>query len=275
MNWIIDNESVLRLSVFAGIFLLAMMAETILPRRSRVLPRARRWVANIAIVIIDTVALRLLMPLIAVGAALIAAEQGWGLFNILTLPDGLAVLFAVIALDLAIYGQHVASHKIPVLWALHKVHHADRDIDVTTALRFHPVEILASMLYKIVVVIALGAPVAAVIIFEVLLNACAMFNHANLKLPASADKMLRLFLVTPDMHRVHHSVLHDETDSNYGFCLPWWDRLFRTYKAQPDAGHDNMTIGLPDYQTDKPASLFWSLWLPFAGLFRPKKTKDF
>ena len=268
MSWIIDHEAVLRLSVFVSVLVGMGLAEALAPRRARVMARSRRWFANIAIVVTGTIALRLLMPLIAVGAAAIAATRGWGILNVAVLPDWLSFMLAFILLDLAVYGQHVASHKFAPLWALHKVHHADRDFDVTTALRFHPVEILASMAYKIVVVIMLGAPVAAVIVFEVVLNASAMFNHANLRLPLGLDKALRKVIVTPDMHRVHHSVVRIETDSNYGFCLPWWDYLFATYRAQPEAGHDAMTIGLPDYQDEKPASFLWSLWLPFAGLFR-------
>ena len=268
MSWIIDHEAVLRLSVFVSVLVGMGLAEALAPRRARVMARSRRWFANIAIVVTGTIALRLLMPLIAVGAAAIAATRGWGILNVAVLPDWLSFMLAFILLDLAVYGQHVASHKFAPLWALHKVHHADRDFDVTTALRFHPVEILASMAYKIVVVIMLGAPVAAVIVFEVVLNASAMFNHANLRLPLGLDKALRKVIVTPDMHRVHHSVVRVETDSNYGFCLPWWDYLFATYRAQPEAGHDAMTIGLPDYQDEKPASFLWSLWLPFAGLFR-------
>ena len=203
------------------------------------------------------------MPILAVGAATIAAQNGWGLMNLVALPTSIKIILAIILLDGAIYAQHVATHKIPLLWRLHKVHHADRDIDVTTGARFHPIEILISMLYKIVVVIALGAPAVAVFIFEVILNASAMFNHANWKMPQPLDKVLRLLIVTPDMHRVHHSVIHGETDSNYGFFLSVWDRLFGTYIPQPKAGHDEMVIGLDTLQSPDPGTLIWSLTAPF------------
>ena len=208
-------------------------------------------------------ALRILFPILAVGMAELAAARGWGLFALTDLPVWFEVTAAVVLLDLAIYGQHVASHKVPVLWRVHKVHHADRDIDVTTGLRFHPIEICLSMLYKFVVVIALGAPAFAVFLFEVLLNGTAMFNHSNVKLPGPLDRVVRLLIVTPDMHRVHHSVIHREHDTNYGFNMSIWDRLFRTYTDQPEKGHEGMTIGLEPYQTEKPARLDWSLMLPF------------
>ena len=193
----------------------------------------------------------------------ITTANGWGILSWIDWPFWLEVAVAAVLLDMAIYWQHVASHKIPVLWRVHRVHHADRDIDATTGIRFHPVEIVLSMLYKFVVIIALGAPALGVFIFEVLLNGSAMFNHANLKLPAWLDRVLRTLIVTPDMHRVHHSVIHHETDSNYGFNLSIWDRLFGSYIDQPEKGHDGMTIGLNDYQTDNPSRLDWSLLLPF------------
>ena len=265
-EFILSHEAALRLGVFAAILLAMMLAETLFPRKARSLPRARRWVSNLSLVIIDGLLLRLALPILAVGAAGIAASRGWGVFNLISLPNWLAVIVAFILLDMLIYWQHVATHKFPILWRLHKVHHADRDIDVTTGSRFHPLEILFSMLYKIAIVILLGAPVIAVIIFEIVLNACAMFNHTNLRLPKSFDALLRKLIVTPDMHRVHHSALPHETNSNYGFSLTIWDHLFRSYRAQPDQGHDNMTIGLSEYQTDAPASLLWSLALPFKAI---------
>lgn len=263
MTFLETYEQSVRLGVFAGVFLLMALLEAFFPRKERVLGRGQRWFTNWSIVIIDTLALRVLVPVLAVGMADIAAREGWGLFNLLDWPFVIEVIIAVIVLDLCIYAQHVASHKIPVLWRLHSVHHADRDIDVTTGARFHPVEILLSMGFKIVCVIALGAPAIAVFIFEVLLNAAAMFNHANFNIAQPIDRLLRLVVVTPDMHRVHHSVLQPETDSNYGFCLSWWDRIFRTYVDQPRDGHEGMTIGLEEHQTEKPAQLVWSLSLPF------------
>ena len=258
-----DNEGLIRFSVFASVFALMALAETLLPRKQRVLGRARRWFTNVALVVVDTVLLRVLVPVLAVGAADWAERNGWGLFNLLSEPPWLAVPAAVVLLDGLIYLQHVVSHRVPVFWRFHRVHHADRDIDVTTGARFHPVEILASMLFKIACVVALGAPALAVFLFEVILNAAATFNHANLRIAPGLDRVLRLIVVTPDMHRVHHSVRVRETDSNFGFCLSLWDRLFGTYIAQPADGHDDMRIGLGAYQDERPASLWFSLALPF------------
>lgn len=263
MTFLEQYESIIRLSVFAGVFILMAVLEAVLPRKQRVLPRGARWFTNWALVVIDTVTLRIAVPVLAVGMADIAAKQGWGLLALVALPVWAEMVIAVIVLDLLIYAQHVASHKIPILWRFHKVHHVDRDIDVTTGARFHPIEIVLSMGYKLVCVIALGPAALAVFIFELLLNASAVFNHANFRLPAGLDRIMRLGFVTPDVHRVHHSIIREETDSNYGFFLTVWDRLFGTYIAQPDAGHDGMTIGLADYQTKQPASLWWSLLFPF------------
>lgn len=256
-------EGPLRLGAFAGVLLVMALAETLLPRRKRNFERSRRWAANFIIAGIDTLALRLLFPIAAIGTAFAMQATGFGLFNLTGWPQWLEGLIAFLLLDLAIYVQHVASHKIPILWRLHQVHHTDRDIDVTTAIRFHPVEIVLSMLYKMAIVALVGAPPLAVFLFEVALNACAMFNHANLNLPRRVDALLRLILVTPDMHRVHHSTEWRETDSNYGFNLSLWDRLFSTYVPQPRLGHDGMVIGLEQYQTDEPTRLGWSLLLPF------------
>lgn len=258
-----NHEVTIRLVSFAGIFGIMAVAEIAAPKRRLVLGRGHRWLTNLLIVVTDTVLLRIVMPLFAVGMAVLAAERGWGLLNLWQGPELLKWLVALIALDMLIYWQHVASHYFSPLWALHKMHHTDRDIDVTTALRFHPLEIILSMAFKLLCVLALGAPVGAVILFEVVLNGSAMFNHANLRLPRSVDRVLRWFIVTPDMHRVHHSVDAPETNSNYGFNLSVWDRVFGTYRDQPQKGHDAMTIGLPEYQSEKPASFWWSLTLPF------------
>lgn len=262
------SEPVLRLGAFAGVFAIMAVAEALVPRRARTLGRPRRWFANLGIVVIDSLVVRILFPVAAIGFAMIAAERGWGLFNLTGLPLWLEGLLAILLLDLAIYGQHVATHRIPLLWRLHQVHHADRDIDVTTGTRFHPIEIALSMVWKILVVVALGAPAWAVLVFEVVLNGMAMFNHANFDLGRRLDGWLRLVVVTPDMHRVHHSVLRDETDSNYGFNLSLWDRVFGTYKPQPERGHTDMTIGLPPYQDERPADLVWMLMLPFRRVRR-------
>ena len=263
MDFLTQNEGTLRLGIFAGLLVLFIALETLLPKKKRVMPRARRWVTNIAIVGIDTVLVRVLFPIVAVGIAILASAKGWGLFNLIDAPFWVSIPSSVIALDFLIYVQHRIFHRVPFFWAMHKVHHTDRDLDVTSALRFHPAEIIVSMVYKFACVILLGAPAAAVIIFEILLNGCAMFNHANLRLPKWLDKTLRLALVTPDMHRVHHSVIERETNSNYGFCLPWWDRMLGTYNDQPEGGHDTMTIGLTEHQDDAPSKIGFSLTLPF------------
>jgi sterol desaturase/sphingolipid hydroxylase (fatty acid hydroxylase superfamily) len=260
-----EHEALIRLSVFLGLFALLAAIETLAPRRRRVEPRGTRWVTNWAIVIIDTLTLRALalaLPLLAVGAAVDAQAQGWGVMNALDLPLWLAVLLTVLIFDFAIWAQHLITHKVPFLWRFHRVHHADRDIDVTTAIRFHPVEIALSMLLKIGLVYLLGAPALGIILFEIILNGTAMFNHANIRLPQWADAVLRRVIVTPDMHRVHHSVDRAEHDSNYGFALSIWDQFFGTYIPQPKGGHEEMTIGL-EWQDDRPSKLGWSLALPF------------
>ncbi|KIC11731.1 fatty acid hydroxylase [Leisingera sp. ANG-M1] len=260
-----EHESLIRLGVFLGLFALFALAEVKAPKRERRLPRGQRWVTNLSITLLNTLMLRALalgLPLLAVGAALDAAEQGWGLLNTLAWPAWSEVLLAVLVLDFAIWLQHLITHKVPLLWRLHRVHHADRDMDVTTAVRFHPVEIALSMLLKIGLVYLLGPSALAVVLFEMLLNGTALFNHANLRLPPAADALLRLLLVTPDMHRVHHSVRREEHDSNFGFALSIWDRLFGTYTAQPGGGHEGMTVGL-QWQDSRPARLGWSLLLPF------------
>lgn len=260
-----ENEAVIRLGVFVGLFALLALIEAAAPRRKRAEPRGQRWFTNWAIIILDTITLRLLalaLPLLAVGAALDAQAQGWGLLNAIDLPLWLGIILTVLIFDLAIWAQHLITHKIPLLWRFHRVHHADRDIDVTTAIRFHPVEIALSMLLKIGLVYLLGPPAIGIIVFEIILNGTAMFNHANIKLPLGLDAVLRRILVTPDMHRVHHSVHRHEHDSNYGFALSIWDRMFGTYIAQPEKGHEDMTIGL-EWQDERPSKLGWSLLLPF------------
>jgi sterol desaturase/sphingolipid hydroxylase (fatty acid hydroxylase superfamily) len=266
-NFLGPNDTAVRLGVFAGIFLLMALVELALPKRTLIVSKGRRWLTNVGISVVASVLLRLMaalaVPVAAVAAAFYAQENGIGLLNNVAWPEWVKIVLALAALDLAIWAQHLASHKIPILWRLHKVHHADRDIDVTTAVRFHPVEIALSMLWKIVVVVPLGASPLAVFLFEVILNGCAMFNHANIDLPGWLDRAIRIFVVTPDMHRVHHSVQRREHDSNYGFNLSVWDRLFRTYTAQPEGGHQDMIIGLTPYQSEEPTRFGWSLWLPF------------
>ena len=256
-------EVPIRLAVFGGVFALMAIWELLRPRREQAIPRARRWPGNIGVVAIDTLLVRVLFPMTAVGLALTAEARGWGLFNALGLPAWIAVVGSVLILDLAIYLQHVLFHAVPRLWRLHRMHHADLEFDVTTGARFHPIEIVLSMTIKLAVVAALGAPALAVLIFEVLLNATAMFNHSNVRLPEGIDRVLRWLVVTPDMHRVHHSIVVRETNSNFGFNLPWWDRLFGTYRAQPAAGHERMTIGIETFRDPVEQRLDRMLTQPF------------
>jgi sterol desaturase/sphingolipid hydroxylase (fatty acid hydroxylase superfamily) len=239
--------------------------EVAAPRRKRAFSRLTRWPNNLGIVVFNTVVLRVLFPTAAIGMALAAETNGWGLFNAIALPEWLAVVLAVIIMDFAIYLQHVLVHAVPALWRLHRMHHADLDYDVTTGARFHPIEIVISMGLKLMVVSALGAPALAVLIFEVILNATAMFNHGNVRIPLGLDRVLRWILVTPDMHRVHHSVIVQETNSNFGFNLPWWDRLFGTYTAQPKGGHEGMTIGIEQFREGRDLRLDRMLIQPFLG----------
>jgi len=248
MTSLLAHEPLIRLAAFAGILALMAGLEAWLPRRQRTSGRWLRWPSNLGVVVLDSLMVRLVFPTAAVGLAIALEGRGVGLLPWLGVPEPLAILLGLVLLDLAIYLQHVMFHAVPVLWRLHRMHHADLDFDVTTGLRFHPVEILLSMAIKLMVVMALGAPAVAVLVFEVLLNATAMFNHANLRLPQRLDRVLRLVLVTPDMHRVHHSVVPRETNSNFGFNLAVWDRLFGTYRAQPAAGHEAMTIGIEQFR---------------------------
>ncbi len=243
-QWALAHEPAVRLGAFFGVFALMALWETLAPRRARLLPRRVRWLHNLALVALNSLLLRLLFPLAAVGFALLAAARGWGLLNAFAVPFWWAFLLSVIALDFAIYLQHVMFHAVPLLWRLHRVHHADADFDVTTGARFHPVEILLSMLIKFAAIAVLGAPAAAVLVFEVLLNATAMFNHANLRLPEPVERRLRRMLVTPEMHRIHHSMERDEANSNFGFNLPWWDRLCGTYRERARLPQESMAIGV-------------------------------
>jgi sterol desaturase/sphingolipid hydroxylase (fatty acid hydroxylase superfamily) len=260
------NEPVIRLGFFLGTFAVIGLWEVLAPRRALTISKAFRWASNLGLVVLNTVLLRLLFPIAGVGLALFSAENGWGVLNHFDVPFWVAVPLAVIVMDFVIWLQHVMVHAVPALWRLHRVHHADLDYDVTTGARFHPIEIILSMLIKFATIIVLGPPVLAVLIFEVMLNATAMFNHGNIRLPAAVDRVLRWVLVTPDMHRVHHSVEDDETNSNFGFSLTWWDRLFGTYRDQPRAGHVGMTIGIRDYTNPNEVDrLDGMLWLPFRG----------
>lgn len=260
------SEPVFRMGIFLSVFAGFSALEAAIPRRARLQSRLDRWATNGSMLIIATVLVRAIaffLPVIAATAgAALALQLGWGLFNAIALPFWAEVLLAIALLDLAIWFQHLISHKVPVLWRLHRVHHADRDLDASSALRFHPVEIALSAAYKLAIILLLGPAAIAVVLFEVILNASAMFNHANLALPKWLDTLLRMLFVTPDMHRVHHSIHRHEHDTNYGFCLSIWDRLFRTYTPQPGDGHQGMTLGLEHHQSDETKGLVWSLGFP-------------
>jgi sterol desaturase/sphingolipid hydroxylase (fatty acid hydroxylase superfamily) len=258
----IAAEPVIRLGCFLGILAVVALWEALAPRRAQSIGRMRRWPNNLGLVVLDTLLVRLVFPLAGVGMAFLAQSKGWGLFNLLSMPAWLAVPAAVLLLDLAVYGQHMAFHAVPVLWRLHRMHHADLEFDVTTGLRFHPGEILLSMLIKLAAVVLLGAPPLAVLIFEILLNATSLFNHGNVRLPFGLDRILRFVVVTPDMHRVHHSMDRRETDSNFGFNVPWWDRLFGTYRDQPASGHERMTLGINVFRDPRELRLDRMLWQP-------------
>ena len=264
-----QQEAAIRFGCFMGTLLAMAVWEWLAPRRPLTQSKPRRWFSNLGLAGLNGVVWRLLIPAGAVGVAMDVQARGWGLFSIASLPDWLKVAGAVVLLDLAIYAQHWAFHRVSWLWRLHLVHHVDLDFDTTTGIRFHTVETLLSFAWKAVVIALLGAPALAVMTFEILLNATALFNHGNARLPLWLDRVLRLLLVTPDMHRVHHSIEDHETNSNYGFCLPWWDYLFRTYDAQPDAGHENMTIGRPEFRNTQVERLLFMLRLPFQRRLPP------
>jgi sterol desaturase/sphingolipid hydroxylase (fatty acid hydroxylase superfamily) len=262
---ILAYEPLIRLAAFGGVFAVMAIWEVIGPRRKQAIGRYWRWPNNLGVVVLDTLLVRILFPTTAVGLALVAEARGFGLFNVIAIPAWVGVVAAVVILDFAIYLQHVLFHAVPALWRLHRMHHADLDFDLTTGLRFHPIEILLSMVIKLTVVAALGAPALAVLLFEVLLNATSTFNHSNVRIPLGWERALRWLVVTPDMHRVHHSILWRETNSNFGFNLPWWDRLFGTYRAQPAAGHEAMTIGIEQFRDSRELGLDRMLLQPFRG----------
>jgi len=265
-DFIMTNEKYIRMGFFFGILAIVAVWEFFSPRRKLTVSRTLRWVNNLGLVFFNTFILRLLFPAAAVGVAVTAAKQGWGLFNVYQASPVVAILASVVIMDLVIYIQHIMVHAVPVLWRLHRVHHADPDYDVTTGARFHTIEIIISMLIKFATIMLLGPPVVAVVIFEVILNATAMFNHGNIRLPPALDRFLRWIVVTPDMHRVHHSIEDDEANSNFGFSLPWWDRLFGTYRDQPRGGHRGMTIGIHKYRDAKDVSwITGMLVLPLRG----------
>jgi sterol desaturase/sphingolipid hydroxylase (fatty acid hydroxylase superfamily) len=259
---VIFNEHIIRLACFLGVLTVMAVWEQMTPRKKRVDSIQRRWSKNMGLAAIDTLTVKILFPVLPVSFSVLAASNGWGLLNVLHLPVGLKWMASVIMLDFIIYGQHVLFHFVPALWRLHRVHHSDLDIDASTGIRFHPLEIIISIMIKLAAVGIFGFPAGAVLLFEILLNATAMFNHANIVIPAALDGFLRRFIVTPDMHRVHHSIIVRESNMNFGFNLPWWDRLCGTYQAQPVEGHEKMTIGLSEIR--EPLSFIRLLLLPFA-----------
>jgi len=264
-DYLLQHEGAIRLGFFVGIFLAVALVEVVDPRRPLTTSKASRWFSNISIVVMNTVLLRVIFPIGAIGTAVWVERQGWGLFNSLAWPFWTEVALSVVFLDFIIYLQHVMFHAVPVLWRLHMMHHADMDYDVTTGTRFHPIEIIISMAIKVSAIALIGTPALGVILLEILLNGTAMFNHGNFYIPLGPDRALRLFVVTPDMHRVHHSVFPSETNANFGFNLPWWDRLLGTYKAQPTKGHDGMTIGLNQFRDPSRLTLGHLLIMPFVG----------
>jgi sterol desaturase/sphingolipid hydroxylase (fatty acid hydroxylase superfamily) len=262
---ILDHEPAIRMAAFFGILIGMAIWELAAPRRRTEIPRLVRWSNNLGLVVLDALLVRFTFPVVAVGLAVIAHKSGWGLLNQFSIPVWVATVLAVLALDFAIYMQHVLFHAVPLLWRLHRVHHADLEFDVTTGVRFHPFEILISMAIKLLLILALGPSAIAVLIFEILLNGTSLFNHSNVHLPLWLDAALRLAMVTPDMHRVHHSILPSETNSNFGFNLPWWDRILGTYLAQPRAGHIGMTVGIEQFRTQRDLWLDRLMFQPFRG----------
>lgn len=263
--FLLNHELPVRLGIFFGVFAIMASWELVAPRRLLDMNKTVRWTNNLAVTVLNGVLVRAILPVATVGVAGFAAERGMGLLNFFHLPYLLVIVLSVLALDLAIYLQHMMFHAVPLLWRLHRMHHADLDFDVTTGARFHPIEIVLSMLFKFAVILVLGPPAVAVLVFEVLLNAASMFNHGNVRMPEPIDRIVRWLVVTPDMHRVHHSVNPRETNSNFGFNLPWWDRLFGTYRAQPRSGHNRMTIGIEQFRSPRELWLDRMLLQPFRG----------
>jgi len=265
-EFVMANEKTIRMSFFFGILIVMAVWEIVAPRRALTISKTVRWVNNLGLVFFNSFVLRVIFPAAAVGVAAFASTSGWGIFNYYDVPFWATVVVSVIAMDFIVYLQHIMVHAVPALWRLHRMHHADLDFDVTTGARFHPLEIILSMLIKFATIIVLGPPIIAVVIFEIILNATSMFNHSNVRLPLGLDKVLRLIVVTPDMHRVHHSIEDDEANSNFGFSLPWWDRLFGTYRDQPRGGHEGMTIGIRKFREIKQVAWFPGMMiLPFKG----------
>ncbi|MGP8304970.1 sterol desaturase family protein [Vibrio sp. YIC-376] len=269
-----NDPSWLRLSCFIGVLLICTLWEIKLPRKTLTVSRTFRWVNNLSLVALNSVIVALIMPIAAFQAAVIVSDNQWGVFHLMSVPIWLNIPLSVVLLDFVIYMQHIVFHRIPFLWQIHRMHHADLDIDVTTGARFHPIEIVISMVVKIGAVCVLGVSPIAIVIFEIVLNASAMFNHSNARLALPVDAWLRKVIVTPDMHRVHHSVIPRETHSNFGFFLSVWDRLFGTYRAQPELGHDHVVIGLPDIRDEQEQRLDKLITQPFRYRAKDNKSSD-
>jgi len=262
-EWLIINGNTLRASAFIGLLIVLAISEYYKPKRALTTSKWHRWGNNLGIVLINNLVLKIFVPFVAIDAALFIEQQQWGLLSLTSVNKTIMIIMSIMILDAAIYFQHKVFHHVPILWRLHRMHHSDLDIDVTTAIRFHPIEIILSMFIKVAVIIVLGLPVIAVVLFELLLNLTAMFNHSNIRLPSKVDRFIRTVLVTPDMHRIHHSIDGQETNNNFGFCLPWWDHLFGSYQAQPKLGHQQMQIGLPYFRDPKECQVQNMLTQPF------------
>src|SRR5439155_3579387 len=261
--FLIGNEPAIRLGVFLSSFVLIALWELFTPRRVLEIPRRVRWANNLGLAVVNVLLVRVLFPSAAVGMAILAGERGVGLLNVFPMSYPLAVILSLLSLDLMMYLMHLMFHAVPAFWRAHRVHHADVDFDVTTGVRFHPVQIVLSIPIKFAVIFVLGPPVLAVLVFEVVFNAVLVFSHANIRIPTAVDRVLRWFMVTPDMHRLHHSVDATETNSNFGFALTWWDRLFGTYRAEPVAGHERMIIGVDQFRARREVWLDRLLLQPF------------
>ncbi|KPA18102.1 sterol desaturase [Candidatus Magnetomorum sp. HK-1] len=260
---ILENEINIRMTFFLGMFFFIALWEMFAPRRVLNASKVVRWYSNMGLIFFNSLILRWIFPVMAVGMALIAHERKWGLFNNYELPDYVAIVISIVLLDFIIYLQHAMFHAIPLLWRLHRMHHTDLDLDVSSGIRFHPIEIVLSMCIKLSVIVVIGPPVVSVLLFEIILNAAAMFNHGNIRIPLQIDKILRWFIVTPDMHRVHHSIIIKEGNSNFGFNLPWWDYIFGTYQSQPEKGHLGMTIGIKQFRSPEDLHLHRLMIQPF------------
>ena len=260
------QPGVLRIAAFLSVFMLLAVIEMIWPRRPLTVSKTGRWRTNLAIILLNNLLITFVFPAAPFGAAVMAQNSGWGLFHRMTLPGPLEIVISLLLLDLVIYLQHRAFHRVTLFWRLHRMHHTDLDLDVSSGIRFHPLEITLSLVIKLLAVVVLGIAPLSVLLFEILLNATSMFNHANIRIPPAVDRWLRMVLVTPDMHRVHHSVIPRETDSNFSFNLPWWDRLFGTYTAQPREGHDRMVIGLKEFRNQHELGFGRLLLIPFVSV---------